>query len=147
MTRRVWTFRLAGGSAFRGTINIPNAFPVRIDHPGEKSLTVCSLRLSDGEATEMEAMLRMADIRVTRWSVEETPDQRQIRDRVRASADLELPTVKCPGCFWLDVEGDDPCGAVGWDPVVRHEAVEAHPRAQADLQSCPLYGNIHNHNP
>lgn len=143
MTRRVWTFRLAGGDSFRGSVDIPNAFPAVIDHPGGKAMTVCSLRLSSEEAAQVEALLRSSGIRVQRWSVEETVEQRELRERLRAAPDLEYPSVKCPGCFWLDFEGPRLCGYKGWAPAVITEALETYQRAREDVDGCPVYGVDH----
>lgn len=139
VSRRVWTFHLRGGSPFRGTVGIPNAFPAAIDHPGGKATTVCALRLSLKEAEQVEELLRSSGVQVQRWSVEETTEQRELRDRLRTAPDLVYPSVKCPGCFWLDLEGSSLCGYKGWPPVMVQEALATHPQAVTDADGCPVY--------
>lgn len=135
MSRRVWTFRLAGGEPFDGVVGASMMFPVRVLHPGGNgTTTICSLRLTVEEAQQVEQVLASTGIRVSRWTVDETPEQRALRDHQRQ----ELPTAKCPNCFWLDMEGLNPCGLRTWPEQAIVEALVAHDRAQVDADDCPL---------
>ena len=139
VSRQVWTFLLRGGNPFRGSVDIPRAFPVVLDHPGGKARTVCSLRLSLEEAAQVEAVLQSSGVRVQRWSVEETAEQGALRERLRSAPDLVYPSAKCPGCFWLDLEGPSLCGYKGWPPAMVQEALDTHARAVDDVAVCPVY--------
>jgi hypothetical protein len=136
--RRVWTFQLRGGEPFSGQVATPNAFPAVVDHRGAAS--VWHLRLDEEEASQLEATLLSRGIRVTRWSTEESAEQAGLRARLRAaqSGEAEFPTVRCPGCFWLDVEGDAPCGYRSWPSTAVEEALASHERARADAEGCPI---------
>lgn len=134
--RNVWTFQLIGGESFDAAMDWPITMPTPLSHNG--SVSLWSLRLTTQEANSLEEILTNRGIRVNRWCALE--EQRAARERQMAVQEgrTQPPTSRCAICFWFDVEAEVPCGIQGLAQKVVLSTLETHPRANEDLQSCPL---------
>lgn len=132
--RLTWTFKVRGGNAF----TLMREGCPRVEHDGHLSLW--TLVLTPEEAKQFEWLARGYAATVERFAEVEGPEQVAERENLLAAQaqDMVFPTVRCPECFWLDVNLPGLCGLVGWDAAVRAEATRVHEKARVDAVACPL---------
>lgn len=140
MNRIIHTLRLVGGAPYLGVLGVEGGMVTKIDHMGTGT-TVVAVRLNEDEVSALESLLRDDyGIQVTRMTTVDNPEQQTLRARVNMSGrgEVVLPCAKCPSCFWMDPEAEKWCNAVTWPKESVEIAFITYPKAQEDLETCPV---------
>lgn len=130
----VWTIHITGGESFDMSFKTS-----LIEHNGKESISQATLTMSQKE--ELEEEFTQLGVNYLFYCPQRPEHANGIfsSDNLQELEEIVYPTEKCPECYFFQPEVMHKCGYKGWPKEAMANALLCIPKAQQDLNDCPIY--------